>query len=149
MAGTAGTSAATAHVAGAAALLRQARLGAGLPVAPADLRAVLAGSALDLGAPGPDPLYGAAWPGSTPRAPALSVRIARGARRLVRARADDQGTIRACGSRSTGAPCGWSAAPWSACACPRCARGAIASTVTAEDMAGNVACATAAAGAGR
>ena len=37
--GTAGTSAATAHLAGAAALLRQARIAAGLPAGPADLRA--------------------------------------------------------------------------------------------------------------
>ena len=39
--GTAGTSAATAHVAGAAVLLRQARLAAGQPAGAADLRAVL------------------------------------------------------------------------------------------------------------
>ena len=57
--GTAGTSAATAHVAGAAVLLRQARLARGLPVSPADLRAQLTGTALGLGAAGPDPLYGA------------------------------------------------------------------------------------------
>ena len=54
--GTAGTSAATAHVAGAAVLLRQARLAAGQPAGAADLRAVLTAGALDLGARGPDPL---------------------------------------------------------------------------------------------
>ncbi len=57
--GTAGTSAATAHVAGAAALVRQQRRAQGLPVAPDDLRAVLVGTALDRGAPGVDPAFGA------------------------------------------------------------------------------------------
>ena len=57
--GTAGTSAATAHLAGAAALLREARVASGLPAGPADLRAALASGALDLGARGADPLYGA------------------------------------------------------------------------------------------
>ena len=63
--GTAGTSAATAHVAGAAALLRQARTAAGLPAGPADLGRLLIAGALDLGAAGPDPLYGAGIAGST------------------------------------------------------------------------------------
>ena len=57
--GTAGTSAATAHVAGAAVLLRQRRLALGLPAGPAELRGVLVSGALDLGAEGPDPVYGA------------------------------------------------------------------------------------------
>ncbi len=50
-----GTSVAAAHVAGIAALLRQA-----LPTATAsDIRDVIIGSAVDLGAPGPDTTFGA------------------------------------------------------------------------------------------
>ena len=57
--GTAGTSAATAHVAGAAALLRQQRRAQGLPVNPQDLRAALTATALERGAPGVDAEFGA------------------------------------------------------------------------------------------
>ena len=96
--GTAGTSAATAHVAAAAALLRQSRLAAGLPASPADLRAALTGTAQDLGQAGRDPLYGAGM-ARLDATPALRVRIGPGARRLVRVRSADDGTIRDVESR--------------------------------------------------
>jgi serine protease len=50
-----GTSAAAPHVSGVAALL----IGSGLATTPAQVRRALVGSALDLGPPGPDPMYGA------------------------------------------------------------------------------------------
>ncbi|HTI35039.1 MAG TPA: S8 family serine peptidase, partial [Miltoncostaea sp.] len=78
--GTAGTSAATAHVAGAAVLLRQRRMQLGLPAGPAELRGVLEASALDLGAPGPDPVYGAGMARLDTSAPRLLVRVGPGPR---------------------------------------------------------------------
>ncbi len=92
--GTAGTSAATAHVAAAAVLLRQARLAAGLPAGPADLRAALTATALDLGPAGPDGAHGAGMARLDATAPRLLVRVGAGARRVVRVRAADDGTIR-------------------------------------------------------
>ena len=92
--GTAGTSAATAHVAGAAVLLRQARLAAGQPAGAADLRAVLTAGALDLGARGPDPLYGAGMARLDTSPPRIAVRVTSARRPVVRVRAPDDGTIR-------------------------------------------------------
>jgi hypothetical protein len=92
--GTAGTSAATAHVAAAALLLRQGRLATGRPAGPADLRAALAATALDLGAAGPDPAYGAGMARLDADGPRLLVRVGPGSRRVVRVRAADDGTIR-------------------------------------------------------
>ena len=137
--GTAGTSAATAHVAGAAALLRQARLGAGATVAPADLRAALTRSALDLGAPGPDPLYGAGMARLDATAPALSVRIARGVRRLTRVRAADDGTIRRVRISINGRALRVVRRPVVGVRLPVLRRAVNRVRVTAEDMAGNVA----------
>jgi subtilisin family serine protease len=54
MSGFAGTSASTPHVAGAAALVKQANPSFG----PAELQAYLEENAVDLGAPGKDPAYG-------------------------------------------------------------------------------------------
>lgn len=137
--GTAGTSAATAHVAAAAILLRQARLAAGLPAAAADLRAALRGTALGLGADGPDPLYGAGMARLDATPPALSVRIAAGARRLVRVRAADDGTIRDVRISFNGRALRVVRRPVAATRLPALRPGANRVTVTAEDMAGNVA----------
>jgi len=90
--GTAGTSAATAHAAGAAALLREERRRAGLPHDAASLRQVLVASARDVDAPGPDAATGAGLlrlDVTPPRVRLLRVR-ARG-RLVVRAR--DDGTL--------------------------------------------------------
>ncbi|MFN8111317.1 MAG: S8 family serine peptidase [Thermoleophilia bacterium] len=89
--GAAGTSAATAHVAGAAALLRQARLLAGLPVGVDDMRAALGEGAEDLGVPGRtrcSARAGAAGPPGAGRAGARDPRLG-----LVRIRATDDGTF--------------------------------------------------------
>ena len=137
--GTPGTSAATAHVAGAAALLRQARQASGLPVAPADLRAALTSTALGLGAPGADPLYGAGMARLDATAPALSVRIAPGTRRLVRVRAADGGTIRDVRISINGRALRVVRRPVAGVRLPALRPGANRVTVTAEDMAGNVA----------
>lgn len=137
--GTAGTSAATAHVAAAAVLLRQARLSAGLPVAPADLRAALTATALGLGAPGADPLYGAGMARLDSAPPALLVRIGPGARRLVRVRAADDGTIRDVRISINGRALRVVRRPVSGVRLPALRPGVNRVTVTAEDMAGNVA----------
>jgi Subtilase family len=99
--GTAGTSAATAHVAGAAALVRQDRIARGLPVGPRDMRAALSAKVLDLGPPGPDPAFGLGQVRLDRAAPALRLRllpggtrIPAGRRPLLRVRALDAGTVR-------------------------------------------------------
>jgi len=135
--GTAGTSAATAHVAGAAALLRQERTAAGLPAGPADLRGVLIAGALDLGAAGPDPLYGAGMARLDAAAPRLTLRVGPGPRRLVRVRAADAGTIRQVQVMLNGRRLRTVRRPVVGVRLPAAARGRL--TVTAEDMAGNVA----------
>jgi serine protease len=53
-----GTSMAAPHVAGAAALVKKALMGAAKPSSPSDIRAVLEQNAIDLGVFGPDDEYG-------------------------------------------------------------------------------------------
>jgi hypothetical protein len=91
--GTAGTSAATAHVAGAAALVRELRRARGQPVTPADMRAHLIAGVLDLGAPGPDPGFGAGMVRLDSTRPRVSLAVGAGARPIVSAHALDEGTI--------------------------------------------------------
>ena len=91
--GTAGTSAAAAHLAGAAILLRARRAAAGESLDPGLLRAELTASAGDLGAPGPDPIFGAGIVRLDTRAPEISARTSGGRVPLVRAQARDAGTI--------------------------------------------------------
>jgi hypothetical protein len=137
--GTAGTSAATAHVAGAAALLRQARESAGAPAGPADLRAALAATALDLGPDGPDALYGAGMARLDATAPAVRLRVAPGRRRVVRVRARDDGTLRTVRVLLDGLALRTVRRPAVGVRLPRLGRGVHRLLVTAEDMAGNVA----------
>lgn len=137
--GTAGTSAATAHVAGAAALLRQARLAAGLPAAPADLRAALVATALDLGAPGPDPGFGAGMARLDAAPPRLLVRVTAARRRVVRVRAADGGTIRRVRISIDGRGVRTVRRPLVGVRLPVLPRGASRLEVVAEDMAGNLA----------
>ncbi|WP_217913741.1 S8 family serine peptidase [Miltoncostaea marina] len=136
--GTAGTSAATAHVAAAAVLLRQWRAARGLPAGPADVRAQLTATALDLGPAGPDPAYGAGMARLDAAAPRLLVRVAPGRRRVVRVRATDAGTLRrvriSLDARSLRAV----RRPAVGVRLPALTRRASRLTVTAEDMAGNV-----------
>lgn len=91
--GSAGTSAATAHVAGAAALLRQERVAGGLSVDVASVRGEIIARARDLGAPGPDLQtgYGMVRVDITP--PAVRLIVGPGQRPRVTVRATDGGTM--------------------------------------------------------
>jgi hypothetical protein len=137
--GTAGTSAATAHVAAAAALLRQARLASGAPAGPADLRATLAATALDLGPDGPDPVYGAGMARIDAAAARLLVRVAPGRRRVVRVRARDEGTIRLVRVSLNGRSLRAVRRPAMGVRLPPLRPGRHRLSVSVEDMAGNVA----------
>lgn len=92
--GTAGTSAATAHVAGAAALLRQDLVARGRAAGAPELRAELLAGTLDLGEPGPDGSFGLGQVRLDRVAPALRLRLRPGRRPLLRVRALDEGTLR-------------------------------------------------------
>jgi hypothetical protein len=91
--GSAGTSAAAAHTAGAAALLRAARQRQGLPVHGAALRAALVASAADLGDPGPDLLFGAGMVRLDTAPPRLRVAVTDDRRPVVSGFALDEGTL--------------------------------------------------------
>ncbi len=136
--GTAGTSAATAHVAAAATLLRQARRAAGLPVAPADIRQALAATALDLGAPGPDTSYGAGMARLDADGPSLLVRVSGGERRVVRVRSADAGTIRRVRIAIDGRGVRAVGRPRTGVRLPALSPGTHRLEVVAEDMAGNI-----------
>ena len=100
--GTAGTSASTAHVAGAAALIRHERLAAGLPVDVPSLRADITRRARDLGARGPDAATGAGMARVDVQAPRIAISAPRGPRPLVRITAFDAGTMAAVELRLNG-----------------------------------------------
>ena len=136
--GTAGTSSSAAHVAGAAALLRQERQARGAPVAPSDLRAALVATALDLGRRGADPLYGAGMARLDATAPSLRLGVTRGWRPVLRARVGDEGTIRDVRAILNGRTLRVVRRPAFGLRLPVLRRGANRLTVAAEDMAGNV-----------
>lgn len=100
--GTAGTSASTAHVAGAAALIRDERIASGLPTDPAALRADIVRRARDLGPRGPDAATGAGMARVDITAPRSLVALTRGMRPWVRVRALDDGTMSAVDLRVNG-----------------------------------------------
>lgn len=100
--GTAGTSASTAHVAGAAALIRDERVASGQPVDPTSLRADLVRRARDLGTPGPDAETGAGMARVDITAPRARVGVTRGARPWIRVLAFDDGTMSAVDLRMNG-----------------------------------------------
>jgi subtilisin family serine protease len=100
--GTAGTSASTAHVAGAAALIRDERVASGLPVDPAALRADIIRRARDLGPRGPDAATGAGMARVDITAPRSRVSLTRGMRPWVRVIALDDGTMSAVDLRLNG-----------------------------------------------
>ncbi len=137
--GTAGTSAATAHAAGAAVLLR-ARWGAlGLRPTPAALRARLVSTALDVGPAGTDPEHGAGLLRIDTSAPRVRTRLTRaGARTRVRAWARDGGTVKRIEVTLDGRRLRARAAARTTVTLPRVAGARQRLIVEAEDMAGNV-----------
>ena len=136
--GTAGTSAATPHAAGAAALIRQERQSAGLAVDPASVRGDLLSRALDLGAPGPDTDFGAGMLRLDSTAPRLTVRIGRGSRPLVRVRVTDDGTVGDIRIRLRGKDVAVRRGPLATVRLPRLGRARAALEVVASDMSGNI-----------
>ena len=136
--GTAGTSSSAAHVAGAAALLRQERQARGAPVAPTDLRAVLVATALDLGRRGADPLYGAGMARLDATAPSLRLGVSRARRPVLRVRVGDEGTIRDVRAILNGRTLRVVRRPAFGLRLPALRGGVNRLTVAAEDMAGNV-----------
>jgi hypothetical protein len=91
--GTAGTSAATAHVAGAAALIAQEQRTIGGPTDLATLRGRLTGAAFDLGDPGFDPSYGAGMVRLDATPPKVTLAVNDDPRPLLTGIVRDQGTI--------------------------------------------------------
>jgi Subtilase family len=140
--GTAGTSAAAPHVAAAAALLRQERQGAGLPVDPASLRAVLTGQALDLGPPGLDMGYGAGLVRLDITPPRMRVLIGPGGRPVVRVRVSDDGAIGPVRAALNGRQVAAVTGPRPRFTLPRLGAKRQKLTVTVQDLAGNSATAS-------
>jgi len=91
--GTAGTSAATAHVAGAAALIADEQRAVGGPTDLATLRGRLTGAAFDLGDPGIDPSYGAGMVRLDATPPKVTLAVNDDARPQLVGLVRDQGTI--------------------------------------------------------
>lgn len=136
--GSAGTSAAAAHVTGAVALLRQQRQAAGAPADPATLRATLTASALDLGPAGPDAGFGAGLARVDVTSPRLDVRIGSGPRPLIAVQALDDGTIERVEVTLDGVSLARRPAPRVEVRPPRLVAGPHVLAVEAADMAGNV-----------
>jgi len=136
--GMAGTSAATPHVAGAAALLRQDRAASGLPVDPASLRAELLARARDLGAPGPDAEtgYGMVRVDVTP--PSVRLAVGPGSRPRATVRATDDGTMARVSILLDGRVVGRSPGPFARVRLPTVRPGRHRIQVRAQDVPGNV-----------
>lgn len=137
--GTAGTSAATPHVAGAAALLRQQRMVAGEPMDAATLRADLLGRARDIGATGPDESTGGGMVRVDAIAPVVRVAVGRGAKPLLVARAIDDGTVTSVSVSVDGRAIGRQAGPLARYRVAALRSGRHRIQVVAEDASGNVA----------
>lgn len=135
--GTAGTSAAAAHLAGAAALLRDRRARSGAAVDPGALRAELVATAGDLGAPGPDPVFGAGIVRLDTAPPTITARTSGGRVPLVVARVRDAGTIDTIVVSVDGAVVGSRRAARIRLPLRGLSRGRHRVIVTARDLAGN------------
>ena len=137
--GTAGTSAATPHVAAAAALLRQQRMVAGQPVDAAALRADLLGRARDIGAAGPDESTGRGMVRVDAVAPVVRVSVGSGVKPLLVARAMDDGTVTSVGVSVDGRAIGRQAGPLARYRVAALRSGRHRIQVVAEDASGNTA----------
>lgn len=131
--GTAGTSAATPHVAAAALLLRQLRIAQGRPAGPDELRADLIGGARPII---PDARHGAGLARLDTAAPAVRIRVGPGRRRVVGVRVADAGSIARVTISLDGRVLRSVRRPDVGVRLPALRRRAVL-TVTAEDMAGN------------
>jgi hypothetical protein len=136
--GTAGTSAATPHVAAAAALLRQQRMVAGEPMDAATLRADLLGRARDVGAKGPDASTGSGMVRGDSVAPVVRVSVGRGVRPLLVARAMDDGTMTSVAVSVDGRVIGRQAGPLARYRVAALRSGRHRIQVVAEDASGNI-----------
>ncbi len=136
--GTAGTSAATPHVAAAAALLRQQRMVAGEPMDAATLRADLLGRARDVGAKGPDASTGSGMVRVDSVAPVVRVSVGRGVRPLLVARAMDDGTMTSVAVSVDGRVIGRQAGPLARYRVAALRSGRHRIQVVAEDASGNI-----------
>jgi hypothetical protein len=137
--GTAGTSAATAHVAGVAALLRQRWQRIGLDPTNTTLAGRLRAAALDLGPAGNDPEYGDGQIRIDTSAPRLSVRLRKGSSPAVKATARDRGTLKEIRVLRNGRRVAKVRGARLIRPLPAQRRGRATIVVEAEDMAGNVA----------
>ncbi len=137
--GTAGTSAATAHVAGVAALLRQRWQRMGLDPTNVRLAGRLRTAALDLGPPGNDPEYGDGQVRLDTSAPRLSVRLRKGSSPALRATARDAGTLKEIRVRRNGRQIARIRGARLSRPLAVQRRGRATILVEAEDMSGNVA----------
>lgn len=137
--GTAGTSAATPHVAALAALIRQQRRATGQPVGVADLRAELLARARDAGPAGVDTGYGAGMARFDTQAPTLSLRLGPGLRPKVRIRVSDDATVDTIRVVYNGRQIAAPRSPLATVRLPRRTRAAGRLEVRASDLAGNVA----------
>lgn len=137
--GTGGTSAATPHVAGAAALLRQQLQASGQPADVGALRAGLVGHARDIEASGVDAASGSGMVRVDFAAPLVRVGIRRGRNPLLSVRATDDGSITSVSVMVDGRPFTTQLSPAvqrRVAALGRKGRHRV--VVTAEDSSGNV-----------
>jgi Subtilase family len=136
--GTAGTSAATPHVAAIAALIRQERRAAGQGVGVGELRGELVNRALDAGPVGLDNGYGAGLARFDTRPPTLGVRIGTGTRPRLRVRVSDDATVDKIRVLYNGRQIALRSGPVLTLNLPRRSRGPNRLEVRASDLAGNV-----------
>lgn len=136
--GTAGTSAATPHVAAIAALIRQQRRVAGQGVSVAELRAELSARARDAGPVGPDLGYGAGMARFDTTAPTIGVRVGSGVRPRARIRISDDATVDKIHVVYNGRQIASYGGPLATVRLPRRTRRAGRLEVRASDLAGNV-----------
>jgi hypothetical protein len=141
-AGTAGTSAATPHVAAAAALLRQERQRDGFPYDAASLRSALVLGARDLGPPGIDDMFGAGLVRLDTTPPRLRLYLGPGRRPFLRVEVTDDGIVGPVTATVGGVRVGAARGPRPRFRLPVLGPRPKRLVVRAQDMSGNVATAS-------